>query len=347
MSLLSSRHRLVALCHSYRSAIHLHSRSSGCITRSYHGTGAVYASSDIMNATDYGKYYQPSFFENLLTSYADSSLVQGMESLLIHTQDFTGLPWWSTVVLFTIALRGAITLPLFVWQLQKSGKRQMVDPLLRKVAEKLTLEGDEAAKKQNWDARTRDVYVTRSYLKHEKAVLRQHKIPNMYLTFIVPWVQLPLWFTLSTALRDLTLTLPVIGQVPHTSLVVYQALSAGGTLWFSNLCSPDATMILPVLAGVTNLAIIEVHRGDGKTPLTPGIKVLVNVLRAVSVSMIPIGFYMPSGVVLYWVSSSAFGLCQALMVRSARVKKFLRIPVPSNHSKTPYKDILSRFRFKK
>lgn len=317
-----------------------------CSYKSYHRSNVLHAS-DVVRPPDYGKYSEPSNFESLLETFADTSLVQGTEHFLISTQELTGLPWWTTIVLCTVTLRTVITFPLFVWQAQKMAKYQMVAPVLKVITERLSKEGDEEAKKLNWDRKTRDMHVVNSFWKHKKKLMKDHKIPGTFRRYLLPWVQLPIWFSMSTAIRHLTLSFPLVGPIPPVLWTTYNNLSTGGAFWFSDLCAADATLILPILAGVTNLAIIEVHRGDGKQPLTHGMKVLINFVRLLSVAMIPIGSYMPAAVVLYWVSSSSFGLAQALAMQSVRVKKLLRIPVPTNHSKSPYRDIMSRFKFRR
>lgn len=47
---------------------------------------------------------------------ATSAPVQGAEELLLGAHSATGLPWWGTILLTTVALRGAVTLPLATYQ---------------------------------------------------------------------------------------------------------------------------------------------------------------------------------------------------------------------------------------
>lgn len=104
---------------------------------------------------------------------------------------------------------------------------------------------------------------------------------------LLVWVQLPLWISISLALRNLSLDQsgkdaecgpesgPVLDRcglaldqcelvlVWDLNLCVICAvlqcdLAAGGTLWFPDLTAPDSTWILPVFLGLTNLFIVEV-----------------------------------------------------------------------------------------
>lgn len=47
---------------------------------------------------------------------AASSPVRVAEEVLLGVQATTGLPWWGSILLSTVALRGAVTLPLAAYQ---------------------------------------------------------------------------------------------------------------------------------------------------------------------------------------------------------------------------------------
>lgn len=53
-----------------------------------------------------------SWYEALATS----APVQGTEEALLGVHSATGLPWWACIGLSTVALRGAVTLPLAAYQ---------------------------------------------------------------------------------------------------------------------------------------------------------------------------------------------------------------------------------------
>ena len=76
-----------------------------------------------------------------------------------------------------------------------------------------------------------------------------------YKVAILPWVQLPLWITLSFALRDMTGIFP--NKTPLNPEVAV-SLASEGLLWFSNLTLPDPYCVLPVMLALTNFLNIEV-----------------------------------------------------------------------------------------
>lgn len=314
---------------------HLHTTTRSCDERA-----DIYPDLPV----DYGKYYQPGNFESVYQWFVDSSLVHYMEKYFVFAHDLTGLPWWMTIIACTVVLRAAVTTPLLLWQTQKTIKHKMLIPTLMKLTQRLRAEAEIEAKKQNWNEKTKHLHLYNSYYQHEKKLLKDNKIPGTFRRYLLPWVQIPLWMSVTASLRHLTLTLPFIaaGSFTLQQANIALSLSQQGVLWFPNLCLSDPYYILPFILSFCNLAIIEVHRGDGKTPLVGVEKFLINLVRGISVILIPIACYMPSGVVLYWVTSSGFGLAQALALQSARVKRICGFPVTQD-SKTPYKDIVSRF----
>lgn len=66
--------------------------------------------------------------------------------------------------------------------------------------------------------------------------------------------------------------------------------------------------------------------------------------RTLSVVMVPIAAFVPSGLALYWVSSSTFGLVQNLLALSPKIRRLARIPkVDSEHEK-PYKFLYEKIK---
>lgn len=47
---------------------------------------------------------------------AASAPVHAAEEMLLSAQETTGLPWWGSILLSTVVLRGAVTLPLATYQ---------------------------------------------------------------------------------------------------------------------------------------------------------------------------------------------------------------------------------------
>ncbi|XP_067375180.1 cytochrome c oxidase assembly protein COX18, mitochondrial isoform X2 [Channa argus] len=147
---------------------------------------------------------------------------------------------------------------------------------------------------------------------------------------LLVWIQLPLWVSMSLALRNLSLD----------QSALHGELAAGGTLWFPDLTSPDSTWILPLCVGLTNLIIMEVFSLQKLSP-TRFQKMVLYLMRGFSVLLVPITATVPSSMALYWFTSSLVGLSHNLMLRSVLIHKILQLR--THRSETPYRDLLSAF----
>lgn len=66
--------------------------------------------------------------------------------------------------------------------------------------------------------------------------------------------------------------------------------------------------------------------------------------RGISIVMIPIAAAVPSGLSLYWVSSSTVGLFQNLLILSPKVRRLAGIPKVDSEHEQPYKHLLCKVR---
>lgn len=71
----------------------------------------------------------------------------------------------------------------------------------------------------------------------------------------MPWVQIPLWITLSITIRNMTGFFPTYAPFCDGTPV---SLASEGILWFKDLAVVDPYYILPVLVATANLLNIEV-----------------------------------------------------------------------------------------
>lgn len=75
-------------------------------------------------------------------------------------------------------------------------------------------------------------------------------------TTILLLFQIPLWVSVSVALRNLVYILPTRSLEAQIS---FAELTLGGFSFIPNLTVPDSSFIFPVALGLINLAIIEVN----------------------------------------------------------------------------------------
>uniref|UniRef100_A0A8D0U358 Membrane insertase YidC/Oxa/ALB C-terminal domain-containing protein n=1 Tax=Sus scrofa TaxID=9823 RepID=A0A8D0U358_PIG len=268
---------------------------------------------------------------------ATSAPVQGAEDVLLNVHSATGLPWWGSILLTTVALRGAITLPLAAYQHYILAKVENLQPEIKNISRHLNQEVAVRAHQLGWSKRAARL----TYLKTMRKLVSELYVRDNCHPFkatVLVWIQLPMWIFMSVALRNLS-----TGKTQsEAGLSVQEQLATGGVLWFSDLTAVDSTWILPVSVGVINLLIVEIFALQ-KIGTSRFQTYVTYFLRAVSVLMIPIAATVPSSIVLYWLCSSFVGLSQNLLLRSPRFRQLCRIPLTKSDSDTPYKDLFAAF----
>jgi inner membrane protein COX18 len=162
-----------------------------------------------------------------------------------------------------------------------------------------------------------------------------------YRVALLPWVQLPLWITLSFALRNMAGVLPGRPSLE----TVETALTTEGCLWFQDLTVPDPCYVLPIILVASNLCNIELHALRRQTP-SRSQRIFTNSLRVLSVAMLFVATQMPSVMTLYWTTSSTFGLVQNILFNFPRVRRGLKIPRTPSESQTPFRDLSTTVREK-
>ncbi|KAL5018721.1 hypothetical protein ScPMuIL_004443 [Solemya velum] len=283
-----------------------------------------------MSFETYNTYFSP-----------ESPPIRFAQNVLEGFHDMTGLPWWAALPLTTFIMRTVITLPITVYSHKVQHKVQALRPEVQQLSERLKTEVAYATKMYNWSPK---------YSKLKYRVTLKKLIRDLYIRdnchpakqFLILWVQLPLWVSMSFALRNMSGCLAIQG---FKSEMLCPALATEGALWFSNLAVPDATFLLPLTFGIINLINVEIGtlRLEEPTKLMKGITWF---LRGIIVMMVPIGSIVPSCMCLYWTSSSLFGLTQNLALKLPRVRRAVGIPASAGESPTPFKDMAEAARRK-
>ncbi|KAK2506098.1 hypothetical protein MC885_008522 [Smutsia gigantea] len=280
-----------------------------------------------------------SWYEALATS----APVLGTEQVLLCAHTATGLPWWGTILLTTVALRGAVTLPLAAYQHYILAKVRGACIL------RISLGGGKfaARNKKHFEAsQPRSCNSCKSTGVVQKSCQNMRRlVSELYVrdnchpfkATVLVWIQLPMWIFMSVALRNFS-----TGTTHSEGFSVQEQLATDGVLWFPDLTALDSTWILPVSVGVINLLIVEIFALQ-KIGMSHFQTYITYFVRAVCVLMIPIAATVPSSIVLYWLCSSFMGLSQNLLLRSPRCRQLCRIPLTKSDSDTPYKDLFAAF----
>nr|XP_023676747.1 mitochondrial inner membrane protein COX18 [Paramormyrops kingsleyae] len=274
---------------------------------------------------------QPGWYESM----ANSQPIHLTEQLLVTVQQATGLPWWASIICTTAALRTAVTLPLAVYQMVIIAKVEGLQVEIAGLAKRLSYEVSIRAKQQGWSEKTCRYHFKKN-LRRIVSELYVRDNCHPFKASLLVWVQLPMWVSLSLALRNLS-----TGRAGSPS-AIQEELAAGGALWFPDLTLPDSTWVMPVSLGLINLLIIEMF-ALRRPEVSKFQKFVTNFLRGISVAMIPIAATVPSSMTVYWLSSSCVGLVHNLVLRSPRFRQLCRVPATRSDSDTPYRDMAAAF----
>ncbi|XP_029676642.1 cytochrome c oxidase assembly protein COX18, mitochondrial [Formica exsecta] len=286
----------------------------------------------------------PMQFSGIFRTLSESALVKFTQDSLLWMHDYTGLPWWSVIVLTTIMTRTAITLPLSLYQQYIFAKLENLKSEMDEIVKEMKIETNYGIHKYNWSKEyARRLYNHSMKKQWNKLIVRENCHPAKASILVL--VQIPLWISLSMSIRNLCYILPKQDADAYTT---YQEFTTDGFLWITNLTIADP-FVLPIALGLFNLAIIEINYMNRVKELTKLKQYLTYFFRIAAIVMIPIAMYVPSCLSLYWATSSAFGLFQNLVLLSLKLRRFARVPVTTSESPHPYRllreRIISRCRF--
>ncbi|KAF9583871.1 Cytochrome c oxidase assembly protein cox18, mitochondrial [Lunasporangiospora selenospora] len=251
-----------------------------------------------------------------------NAILAGAHFLLegIHS---AGLPWWATIFSATFLLRTTITAPVAIYQQRAIGRMMTLTPVLQAWLETLKASVRIDHKIKGHDFSTYNSEIQKAYRAKVKELYSAHHC-NPRVSFLLPWVQIPLFVAMSLTIRGMAgYPLPFLGD---SSLPIEAGFIDGGVLWFTDLTAPDPTWIMPIAIGAANLLNVELNGMMlSKTPTRQQV-IFRNVFRVLSISMIPIAHITPTAIGLYWLSSGCYSVAQNLAFRVPRVRQWLKLP---------------------
>ncbi|GJN19928.1 hypothetical protein PR202_gb07246 [Eleusine coracana subsp. coracana] len=220
---------------------------------------AVDATSLLADAADAVASVPAPYPGEVAAAAADSFFpVAALQHVIDAVHSFTGLNWWASIALTTILIRCA-TVPLLVKQLKATAKLQALKPEMDVIKDEMD---------------TPDRKLAQEGQKKMNALLKKHGVsPLTPLKGIL--IQGPVFMSFFFAIRNM------VEKVP--------SMQGGGTLWFTDLTTPDSLYIFPVLTGLALLATVE-------------------------------------GIFCYWITSNLFSLVYGIVIRRPPVRKFLNLP---------------------
>lgn len=216
-----------------------------------------------------------------------------MERLLEYSHVYSGLPWWSTIVVTTIAVR-VLLFPLYMKSSANAAKMSYAKPDLDKLAKDLK-ESD-------------STYETTVLTRKRSEIMKKYDIKTLHS--LAPLVQLPLAFGFFNALRNMA-NAPVEG------------FSLQGYAWFPDLTQVDPYCGLQAIAAAVVIGMIKLGGETGAQVMSPAIKKMFTILPIASI-LITKDF--SAAVVLYFAVNAFLSTVQAFILRNKLFRKLTKMP---------------------
>ncbi|CAM0912987.1 unnamed protein product [Alopecurus aequalis] len=222
----------------------------------------------------------------------------------------TGLPWWITISLSTVAMR-LVILPVLILQVQKATK---IGQLFRKLPPPLPppLSGRSY----------RDQY---SLFQKKR---RELGCPSFLWNFAYFSVQFPCFILWMASIRSMCLS-------------NYPGLDNGGILWFHNLTEfPHGAVgpVFPILVAGLHYLNVQISFQTSHTKQLPGVLGLLAKYYKIYLDILSIPLFLtayvavPQGSLIYWTTNGLFSVAQQLALRNDVICKMLGLPNIAAHS---------------
>ncbi|KAL6898076.1 hypothetical protein ACP4OV_006672 [Aristida adscensionis] len=224
-------------------------------------------------------------------------------NLIDGVHNFTGLPWWITISLSTVAMR-LLIFPVLTLQIQKTAKIGQLFP-------KLPPPFPPPLSGRSF----RDQY---SLFQKKRKELG---CPSFLWNFAYFSVQFPCFILWMMSIRSMCLN-------------NHPGFNNGGALWFHNLVEYShgaSGLIFPILVAGLHYLNVQISFQGSQIKQQPGIfgllakyyKIYLDVL---SIPLFLVSYAVPQGSLVYWTTNGFLSVAQQLSLRNEVVRKSLGLP---------------------
>lgn len=213
--------------------------------------------------------------------------------LLEHVHVHSGLPWWLTIVLSTVAVR-AVMFPLYVKSSANMAKMSRVKPQLDNC---MQIVKDAELQQEKMAA-----------LAERKRIMKEHDIRTSHS--FLPLLQVPIAYGFFQALRGMA-NVPVEG------------FATQGALWFENLAQVDPYLGLHVLTACVVTGMLRLGGETGAQAMNPLMKKVLTYLPFLSIF---VTYNMSAAVLVYFSANAIFSIVQSAVLRNSYFRRWTGIP---------------------
>ncbi|XP_021757661.1 mitochondrial inner membrane protein OXA1-like [Chenopodium quinoa] len=275
-------------------AISFHRYMSTSVGEESDKVGFITDVADVMSDTTVDAVAsQAPVLSEVATAAADSAIpVAALQYFIDGVHSFTGLNWWASIALTTLMIRG-VTVPFLISQLKATAKLTIMRPRLEEIKAEMEATGntDEGRLKMN-------------------EIFKEYGVtPFTPLKGLL--IQGPVFISFFLAISNMAEKVP--------------SFKEGGAFWFTDLTTPDARYILPVLTAVTFLITVELNMQEGMEG-NPVASTMKKFSRGLAVLTVPFTMSFPKAIFCYWITSNCFSFAYGAVLKIPGVKKSLGVP---------------------
>ncbi|EMG45902.1 OXA1 Mitochondrial inner membrane protein OXA1 [Candida maltosa Xu316] len=243
--------------------------------------------------------------ENITNMHADQigylqsiGLAQGwgptaiVERLLEYTHVLTGLPWWGTIIVATIAVRVAL-FPLYIRSSANATRMSKIKPQIDALLQEIKT-GGQMEQMQAMEKRRR--------------IMKQHNVSTSASLF--PLIQIPFAYGFFQALRKM-------------ANADVEGFADQGYAWFQNLIEVDPYLGLQAISAAAIIAVVRIGGETGQHTMAKGMKTVMTVVPLASIFITK---NFAAAVILYFAANSIFSLLQSTLFKSDAFRKLAGMP---------------------
>lgn len=212
------------------------------------------------------------------------------QSAFEHLHIIADLPYYQVIILGTIIFRLGLTLPITIIQQRRLVRFEKVVDIMKAWEETMKRKVMRDGRNEGWGVEKVNTELKTMH-KSKLRELYAHYRCRPVATYLVPWIQIPLFISLSLTLRAMSsLPLPFMSSSPLYA--PQPGFENGGELWFMDLTLPDETFLFATFVGLGNWLNIDMNT-KSMVKVSTKARVFRLFFRTLAIVSVPIAAQMP------------------------------------------------------